>query len=346
MPFDVHCICRMAGRDKHARGPASSDSTSESTVDLEDLSPERTFNILSSEIRLSILRALWESPDDSVSFSEIKRYPYVETDNLDYHLRKLVGHFVRRGDGGYSLRYAGEQVMRVMLTGVLTEAPTMERREIDSRCPFCGAPVELQYEDEQLTARCTSCPGVTDEISPEGTFLHYGFPPSGLENRSPDELLEAAHVLYDSKITPMMNGVCPECASTVSHSFDICEEHRADDGLCAACGTRFEVWTEYRCEHCDYRRRCPVWFEVLVEPPVVAFCHEQGDLDESIPFSKLTWRNAPYVRDISTTVLDEDPLLFRVDIPIEDARLSVKLDGSLDILSVSRSTISEPRDGT
>lgn len=332
------------GEDKRTRRPDSSGTTYDSIVNLEDLSTERTFNILSSEIRLSILRALWESSDDSISFSEIQRSPYVETDNLDYHLRQLVGHFVRRGDDGYSLTYAGEQVMRVMLTGVLTEAPTMERREIDSRCPFCGSTVELQYVDEQLTARCTSCPGVTNEISPEGTFLQYGYPPSGLENRSPDDLLEAAHVLYDSKITPMMNGVCPECASTVSHSFDICDDHDDEnDGLCTTCGTRFSVWTEYRCGHCDYSRRCPVWFKVLVEPAVIAFCHEEGNLIESIPFSKLTWRNAPYVRDISTTVVSGEPRRFRVDIPIEDSILSVTLDDSLRILSVNRSPASEPR---
>jgi hypothetical protein len=306
-------------------------------VESDGLSPEEAFGLLANETRLALLRALWDAPEDVVPFAELQRRTPAGTSNLEYHLEKLVGHFVRRTGDGYGLRYAGEQVMRAVLTGVLTEDPSLPPREIDERCPYCGATVEFRYRDEHLTARCTDCGGVVGNGYPPGTFMSYGFPPAGLKGRSPEQALEAAHVFYDSMITPMMDGVCPECAATVSHSFEICDDHAlGEDGICVTCGTRFEVWVEYVCDRCQYSRSAPVWFEVLTEPEVIAFYHEQGGLEESVPFSKHTWENAPYVRNIDTTVVDEDPLRFEVSIPLGHVELRVTLDDDLQMVETER----------
>lgn len=227
--------------------------------------------------------------------------------------------------------------MRAVLTGVFNESPSLAPIEIDERCPYCGTAVELQYRDEQLTARCTGCGGVVraDEF-PSGTYLRYGFPPSGLAGRSPEAVLEAAHVLYDSKIAPTMAGVCPECAGRVDHSLDVCGDlELAEDGLCYACDTRFSVWTEYACSRCRYRRTTP-WFELLTDPAVIACYNEHTDFGQTVPFSTHTWENVPYIRCISQSVRSGEPLRVTIVVELEPAEREVVLDENLAVVEVDR----------
>ena len=309
-------------------------------VDRHRLSPEEAFGVLQNEVRLAVLRVLWDATDAPVAFTELEERTSVDTDNFHYHLDQLVGHFVRRTEDGYELRYAGEEVVRAIVAGAITEGVSLEPIEIDSRCPYCGSSVVLQYLDERLTARCTGCGGVVrDDALPHGTILSYSFPPAGVMGRSPEALLEAAHVLYDAKVTAMLDGVCPECAATVDHSLVWCDAHDpGDDGICETCDSRFAVWTVHACEHCGYERQFVPWFKLLAEPAVIVFFREHSDFDQSIPFSKLTWRNAPYVRSISQTVVSTDPLRIRVDMPLGDAELSVTVDEDLEIVEMERST--------
>lgn len=310
----------------------------DSMYDPRATSPEVAFTVLGNRIRLSILRALWNADTEPLSFAELERRTPVETDNFAYHLDQLVDHFVQRSDDGYRLRYAGEAVMRAIIGGLFTESSGFSWLEFDSRCPYCGAGVEMRYRDDQLTVRCTDCGGVVNgDDYPTGTFMSYGFPPAGLVDRSPEAVLEAAHVLYDAKLTPMMAGVCPECAATVDHAVRTCDDHDiGTDGICEACETRFSVWIEYTCDLCGYRRVSALWFKLFTEPAVIAFYHEHSDFDRSVPFSKLTWENAEYIRAISQTVVSTDPLRVRIDIPLESAELRVTVDEDLEIQSLTR----------
>lgn len=308
-------------------------------ADHDQLSPESAFGVLQNEVRLAVLRVLWEADDGPLAYTELEDRTPVDTDNFYYHLERLVGHFVRRTEDGYELRYAGEAVVRSVVTGAITEDVSLAPVAVDSRCPYCASTIEIEYVDEQLTARCTSCAGVVrDDDLPPGTILSYGFPPAGVLGRSPDELLAAAHVLYDAKVTPMMNGVCPECAATVDHSLDACEDHEPDDGgLCDACDGRFAVWTVHTCDHCGYTRQFVPWFKLFSEPVVIAFYHEHSDFDRTIPFSKLTQENAPYVRSITQSVVSTDPMRVRVELPLNGAELAVTMDEALEIVDVERS---------
>lgn len=312
-----------------------------------DVAAEEAFGLLANETRLAILRVLYEA-DGPLTFSELRRRVEVPDSGMfNYHLEKLLGHFVRqtddhvgdaRADGGYELRYAGEQVIRAVLAGVIGVDPVLEPVEVDESCPFCGSLVELGYRDEKLGLRCTSCPGVVDLGYPSGTFLNYGFPPAGFRDRSLEEVFEAAHVLYDAKITPMMKGVCPECAGRVDASLTVCEDHDAADGLCDACETRFPIWSRYTCRNCQYARTAMVWFELLLYPAVVAFYHEHLGLEEPVPFNKLTNDNAQFFEAIDEEVLDREPLRIRVTVDGGDAALEVIVDERMEIISVRKET--------
>lgn len=319
---------------ERASADATPQDASEDDVTLEKISPDVAFGLLASDVRIAILRALWEAPESTLSFAALRRQTAAETNNFDYHLRQLLGHFVRQTEDGYSLRYAGTAVMRAVIGGVLTENPQLSPQEIDARCPYCGSTVELRYDDEILTARCTDCGGVIeDEEYPRGTYMRYAFPPAGLVERGPDDVLDAAHVFYDSKLTPMMNDVCPECAATTTRSFDVCDNHAPDNnGLCDTCKTRFEVWTEYVCDRCQYSRTAPIWFEILNLPVVIAFLHQHGNLARSVPLKKLTWDSSPSIRSIRGTRIEKEPNRFRVTVPVDETVLTLELDDSLDLL--------------
>jgi len=310
--------------------------TSDGAEDGGGLSPPEAFSVLGNETRLDALRALWAA-EGPVPFAELQRTVAPDDrGNFSYHLEKLTGHFVERTDEGYVLARAGEQVVRAVLAGTITDAPELDPATIDERCAYCGAAVEMAYDGEVISVRCTDCDGVVEGAFPEGTYMYYGFPPAGLAGRSREEAVDAAHVLYDSKIAPMMKGVCPECAGQVDLSFDVCADHDPDEaGLCPTCGTRFEAWSVYECRHCKYSRRSAVWFAALNHPAVVAFYHDHG-LEETIPFRKLTDDNAALVRDVEVDVLATDAHRFRVTIPVADERLAVVLDDALDVESVER----------
>lgn len=303
-------------------------------VEISEITAEEAFAILGNETRMEILRTLWEA-GGPCSFAELRRQVAPDDrGNFSYHLGKLTDHFIRKGDDGYSLRFAGEQVVRAALTGTITSDPTVPSTVTDERCLYCGTRVEIAYEEETLAVQCPDCGGVIGDPFPEGTCLHFEFPPAGLDGREHEEVLYAAHVLYDSKISTMLKGICPECAGRVGTAFDSCEDHqRTALDLCPNCERRYEVLATFECEHCLYRRQFPPWYAALNHPAVVAFFHRHG-LDEKIPFRKITWDNAKFMQDITGAVVDTNPVRFRVCIPIDDERLFVTLDEDLDIVCV------------
>lgn len=101
--------------------------------------PDRAFWLLSDETRVAILRAVWESSADTVSFTEIReRIGNPNSGHFNYYIDKLTGHFLSKGEDGYALTQAGREVVRAVLAGSLTERPRMESTPIDGRCVECG----------------------------------------------------------------------------------------------------------------------------------------------------------------------------------------------------------------
>ena len=301
------------------------------------LAPDAAFAVLGNEVRMDILRTLWDA-DDPVGFADLRgRVGIADSSRFNYHLGKLVGHFVRKTDAGYELRSAGEQVIRSVLAGAITQRPSFGPTALEARCPYCGSEVESWYDDDRFTARCTDCPGLTEsEAYPPGTFMQYHIPPGGVIHRDPDEVLEVAHVFYDAKLTAILDGVCPECAASVRFDFDICPDHELpEDGLCETCGTRPNVWINPVCDNCQYSRLFPSWFAVVNHPAAIAFHFEQGVPWDRVPFSKLTWENMAHVGDIEEEVRAVDPLELRVSFRAEHESIHLTLDDALHVIDVT-----------
>ncbi|WP_290816819.1 helix-turn-helix domain-containing protein [Halovivax sp.] len=296
------------------------------------------FSVLGNETRMAVLGALWEA-DEPMTYAELRREVAPDDrGNFHYHLGKLADHFVRKVDGAYELRFAGVQVVRTVVTGTLTSDPSIPPVEVDTECGYCGRPMELCYEDERITLRCTDCAELVGGEMPPGAFIHCGFPPAGLDGRSPDELVEAAETFIETNAAPMLNGVCPECAGRTATTISVCDDHAVDEsGLCSACETRYESWAVLRCRQCQYERKASIWYATLHHPAVVSFLYDHGH-EAMSPFRSFTSDLARIKRDIGVEVVETDPYLFRVMLPIDGERLSVTVTEELAVEAIERHT--------
>jgi hypothetical protein len=121
-------------------------------VDLDGLTPEEAFGILGNDIRLEVVRQLWQAGaahryDDGAEAAETMAYSALQAavgvpDNgkLNYHLSELTPHFVRRTDDGYRLSGAGRQIARTVIA--VSGADGLDvTTELAEACPLCGAAV-------------------------------------------------------------------------------------------------------------------------------------------------------------------------------------------------------------
>lgn len=95
------------------------------TNTLPGVSTDEAFEVLAHELRLEIIRELWEAgvtrPHDGdphttgVTFTDLRRRVGVaDSGRFNYHLRKLTPHFVERAPDGYRLNAAGVEVARTI----------------------------------------------------------------------------------------------------------------------------------------------------------------------------------------------------------------------------------------
>lgn len=255
--------------------------------------PAEAFSLLGNEFRMEILQTLWDGgcvvDGDCLRFSQLyKKAGGTDSGQFNYHLGQLRGRYVDRTAEGYRLTPKGERIIRSVLSGTIHQSPQFGPVEIDGECPFCGGTAELDYDDEQVTVRCLDCEGMVRDETSAGVYLHLDFPPSGVITRDPETVLEAAYAYYDAKITPLIEGICPQCAGTVTGSLQVCGDHDSEGGLCPQCERKYLAWAQYTCDHCSYTQRFPAWFRVLIHPDAIRFYQSQRIDSLSFPYRTVT----------------------------------------------------------
>ena len=169
-------------------------------MDAEEASadPDRAFWLLIDGTRLDILRAVWAADADVLSFSEIReRVGNPNSGQFNYHLNKLAGPYLSKGEGGYRLSPAGREVVRAVHAGSLTEQPRLDPAPIGSACADCGGDLVGRY-DEHGVVECADC---------GATVMWNEFPPAGLEGRSPAEFAAALDRWTQRRFRLAMDGV-------------------------------------------------------------------------------------------------------------------------------------------
>lgn len=229
-------------------------TTDNETASRSVLSPDEAFSILGNEIRVQILQTLGNS-NGPMAFTDLRdRVGISQGRQFNYHLDKLVGHFVEKSDDGYTLRQAGRRVVEAVLSGAVTEAVELKPTRLDKSCPYCGAPIEISYRAERLLVRCTDCIGTFSGVEstsgtigslPDGTLTLYYLPSAALLSRSPPEILDTALAWTYHELISVADGTCRRCPGTIDHTVDVCADHESE-GVCHVCNRRFAVIVDSR----------------------------------------------------------------------------------------------------
>lgn len=294
------------------------------------LDRETAFSLLADETRVRILTELGAataSPETGIpllSYAELQsRVGIRDSGRFNYHLTKLLGHYVAKEPDGYRLRWPGMVVYRTLVAGLLTDEadPEVGRFPVGTDCHLCGEPVEASLYGTLFRVRCWAC---------DATYTDVYVPSYGLVDRDRDELLQAVHRRSRTVFGSMIGGQCPWCASDVSP-----EIRSGDEPLPSAQDTRdLSAYAVYHCTDCTGFQYAPVSRVLLYHPSVLAFYYEAGEDLTEIPAWELPWA----VTDTTTTVVDRDPWHFRVRVPLGEETFVVDLDDHLCVTGTSRET--------
>lgn len=283
----------------------------------EPLDPAHAFGLLANETRLAVLRALWAT-DGPLAFGDLReRVGNPDSGRFNYHLGELVGHFVRHADEGYELRQAGVDVVRAVRAGAVEGRPQLEPTPVDVDCPHCAGSLTVAY-DEHAVVRCVDC---------ERVLMWNEFPPAGLANRTPGEILEAFDRWTRWRFRLAFESVCPACAAVTTGSL---ERSGPDaDGTTTATDQDADPTPPFHagvvCENCRYEAWSPLVAYVRYHPDVAERYAERGVVVDDLPF----WAVLPHADDHEEQVVSTDPL--RVRVSLDDGRLQLLVDEDLSV---------------
>ena len=230
---------------------------------------EAAFMTLSHDLRLEILLALWDAPDFSLSFSELRKaVGERDSGSFTYHLSELQGHFVAETDIGYELQYPGHRVLDAIQSGVFHEKATIEPIELATECRECGGRLTFEYGTDYI-ARIT-CPDC------ENRALEWPFDPGGTVDRGPEAIVDAFDRRTRLVWSCALDGVCPFCAGHVAREF---ASRVTDHGTCIGVLEELDRYDEYfardhpavvsvDCERCSFYSFIPVGVLLLTRPLV------------------------------------------------------------------------------
>ncbi|MEF8791559.1 MAG: helix-turn-helix domain-containing protein [Haloarculaceae archaeon] len=283
-----------------------------------------TFSLLGNETRLRIVLELGDASEpgafEALGFSELQSRVGVEDNgNFNYHLGRLTGEFVEGVDDGYRLTLPGVYVYRALKAGPLAETPDRDRLETDVACPACGTPQEVWVSRGRGRLGCPDC----------GT-VNYRYPlPTGGQARTDGPSLARAlrgRAIHDA--SAMLRGFCPYCSGTVVREVGVDVEVPPEGDGSAGADRPDELTMSLACEHCRWYIHTNAAGMLEGHPQVCAFLLERGiDSYEEDP-----WREAEFTVDVRS----ESPWRARVHVAHDGERLSLDLDGDLDVLALER----------
>lgn len=306
-------------------------------IAVEGLSADEAFAVLANETRVRILQALGGA-DGAMSFTELRQAVGLrQGGRFNYHLDKLVGHFVGKNDDGYTLRKAGRRVVEAVLSGAVTDDAVIEPVEIDFDCRLCGAPVELGFGHERVELYCTECPGHYERSEKpresiadgdRGVLGGFNLPAAGVRGRTAAEVLRAASLWGHLEALSAAKGVCPRCSGVVERSVRVCDDHDVGEDLCPACDRRHAVQVRSRCRNCIYELDGMAVNQLVASADLRSFVADQG-IDPLADGVEWGW-------EYDEEVLATDPLSVRFTFTVEGESITLTVDEELAVVDVTR----------
>jgi hypothetical protein len=281
--------------------------------DAEGLSPDKAFWLVGDQMRTAILRAVWESSEEPITFSEIRaEIGNPDSGKFNYHLNKLVGHFLSKGDGGYSLTQAGREVVRAVMAGTVTKHPEIGPEPINAQCVACAGTLVVRY-DEYGIVECEDC----------GELVMWNeFPPAGLDTRSPAEVASTFDRWTQVRFSLAIDGVCPNCACEMRMEILDSAGESADD-----------IATMHRCANCKYEARVPLFGHVVSHPATISFFYDRGVDVTEMPY----WQMRALAREFTEEVISQTPWTATMTVRSEGDALELILNENMDVVDVELS---------
>ena len=318
-----------------------------------DIPPEEVFEILGNEIRMGILRALWEAYDpmstaDAVSFSELyEAVPVSDSGQFNYHLDKLRGRYVEQTDEGYTFRPVGLKLVQSVIAGAGQEG-RLEPTDIAVDCERCGGDTRLTYDGGRVYHVCTDCGGHFESAEyPDGTLWGKSFSPAGVAHRSPEELFAALTFLDWPMSARLTGNVCPRCSGVLEQSLAVCYDHESWEAEpCPNCGYSEPIRAHWVCATCKHHATGSVSGVVENHPAVISFLYDH-DVDFGYPYSTNDFDTVVENEEIKADIdydqdlVSTDPLRVRVTVAYDGDELALTLDSDLDVLAVDWSNAGE-----
>jgi len=308
------------------------------------LSPDEAFGVIGNETRMEILQTLGEA-DGPLPFSELReRVGVRDSGQFNYHLERVVGHFVRKGEEGYALRQAGRRVVEAILSGAVTEAPVVEPTRIDHPCHYCGSPVEVSFRTDRVVKYCTECAGKsgvpTDESGEfvprdDGYLGALPLPSAGVANRTIAEAFEAAWTWTNIELLTEASGVCSRCSAPLEESVEVCEDHDADGGICGRCDSRHAVEFQATCTNCINDLRGPFVLGLVANTDLLSFLLDH-DLDPIAPSGDGIYEVDRIHMGYEEEVVSTDPFEARFTFGADGETLTLTVDDDLSVVDARR----------
>jgi ribosomal protein S27E len=218
------------------QNPVMTDKT-DSSGSTDGLDPADAFSLLGDATRLEIVTALHDgSVEPPVRFSTLyDRVEVADSAQFNYHLKRLVPHFVSKVEDGYELTAAGRRLARAVTAGTDTRSPRLDPFEIDGRCYACGATaLRASYANERFAIDCREC---------GEAVLDVRAPPTLVRGRDPEAVVAAFDDWSRMQAEQARRGVCPDCGGPVEPSVTEPDADAIDHELlaafdCGVCGRR------------------------------------------------------------------------------------------------------------
>lgn len=267
-------------------------------ISVEHRKPGEVFELVSNDLRVDIVQALGEAAQP-LSFSTLRETTGErDSGKFNYHLRKLVGHFVSQGEEGYELTIAGDQVYGAMLSGAYTADATVPPFEFEGPCPLCGsAELHATYAEETAKVYCPNC---------EDWHNEFPFPPGNLDEFDRRELPAAFDRWMRTTLQTFLQGFCGNCGGRIDPGL---EQTAPEDPL--------PIRARYVCGRCGEELHASPSLPVFFQSRAVSFFDRHG-VDV---FHDPTWQFYGPEDDLTIEIIDEDPLWVEVCVTMDGETL-------------------------
>lgn len=291
------------------------------SLELVDYMAEKTYNekdkvkstidLLSDKIVFNIIYELLHNLHGTATIDELQDVLNEDSSKVESALDRIQDRLIKENDDGEYEMYPTTGLLyryvAASTAGTYPESPQISSTDTGSHCYQCGEQIDIVYEDEVVTIKCTNCDYMLHQLQ---------YPPKGAINRSSTELIEAFDKRTRKFVALSSDGICPWCSGRMEQII------KTEDDLIP-----HSVWIDNSCTDCGGHMSTTIGEIILSYPEVISFYYQNGiDIN-----NVRTWEVDMCMEDI-TKIISEDPLKIKAVIQQSGNTMELVLDRELVVI--------------